>query len=395
MKLSIIEDSRFVTDGKGNYYSSSNIRRPYLYSVAEHVDKLILVMRVFEGDMSDVPQQDIVNHPKIEFVHVPSFRGPPGCYLKAHRIRPILRGAVEQSDVCDFRFASAISGLGVPIAKALGTPTIGHVMGEFGVELRANKKHIPIPLVRGLYASAYSHAQKKSFQACDALAGTSKAIARLYAQPGREVYRLSTSSLTEEFFRPVRPYDGHPDITCIFAGRLVEFKNVQGFLRAMKKLVNHGIRLKVIILGDGAYRPDLEKLTGELQLTEHVEFTGRIESREEVWRQYERADIGFMLSWSEGLPLGGIEPMSAGLPLLGARMPYMTEILDDGVQGYMVDPHNTDEIADKLEAMATDHEKRIHMAHAALERAREFSADQQARNLVELAEQLMANPTRR
>ena len=54
-----------------------------------------------------------------------------------------------------------------------------------------------------------------------------------------------------------------------------------------------------------------------------------------------------------------------------------------------VAPLSEPEIADRLEILATDHEKRIQMAHAALANVRQFSADRQAGNLVELAQRLL------
>lgn len=125
-----------------------------------------------------------------------------------------------------------------------------------------------------------------------------------------------------------------------------------------------------------------------MNIEKNVEFTGQVESRRELWRKYRSADIGFLLSFSEGLPLGAIESMSVGLPLLAAQLDYMKPIVTDGVEGFLVDPGNVDEISEKLKVLATRPGLRNKMALAAYEKSKLFSAENQAIKLFQMADKL-------
>ncbi len=387
MKLSIFADSKFFTDGIGNFYSSSNMRKAMLYPIANKCEKLYMVCRVDRGDLSYIAQEDLISHPKIEFLGVPHFRGVIGSVIAKKMILPKIRCAAERSDVCVLRFASNISCFAQPIARELQKPTIGHVVGEFDMEIRKNPKYIPIPVLRDIVANWTLKRTVMAFTACDILCGVTQNIAHKYSGSDREVFQILDSCLAEECYLPPQKTD-RKTIKAIFAGRLVEFKNVQNFLRAIAKVRQERIDVDAVIVGEGNFKRELVKLAQKLDISPHVEFTGRIESRNKLWQKYSQADIGFLLSLSEGLPLGAIEPMSAGLPLIGAKLEYMEPVITDGIEGFLVDPNNIEEIAFKLKFLANNPLTRYEMALKAYEKARLFSAENQAIKLLELAEKV-------
>lgn len=387
MKICIFADSKFVTDGKGNFYSLSNMRKAMLYPIADKCRKLYLVCRVSYGDLSHIAAAELINHPKIEFVLIPNFRGIFGSILCRNKIMPLIHYAAERSDVCVLRFGSNISCLALPVVKEMRKPSIGHVVGEFDMEIRKNPKHIPIPGIRKLIANWTLKKNQAAFRACDILCGVTKTIARKYSQPNREVFQLLDSCLAEEHYSSPKQNDSK-SIRAIFAGRLVEFKNIQSFLRAMAKVRQEGIKVNAIIAGDGNFKSQLIKLTQQLGISNNVEFTGRIESRRRLWQKYRSADIGFLLSFSEGLPLGAIEPMSVGLPLIAARLDYMKPVITDGVEGFLVDSDNINEISEKLKVLATQPALRYKMGLAAYEKSKLFSAESQATKLLQMTDRL-------
>lgn len=388
MNVSIFADSKFVTDGRGNFYSSSNMRKAMLYPIADGCDKLLMVCRLKQGNLEDIPAEDLISHPKIEFVGVPYFQGITGGFLAKKTIMPKIIYAVEKADVCVLRFSSNISCMALPVAKNAGRPCLGHVLNELTVGVRRNPKHVPIPGVRQLVAAWIWIVNRKAFRACDVLCGVTKNVAKNYAQPNREVFQLLDSCLAKEYYSLPKRSDSK-NVKAIFAGRLVEFKNIQSFLRAMAKVRQEGVEVNATIVGDGNFKNQLIDLTRQLGISNNVEFTGRIESREKLWQKYRSADIGFLLSFSEGLPLGAIEPMSVGLPLIAVRLDYMKPVITDGVEGFLVDPENISEISEKLKILAAQPELRYKMGLAAYERSKEFSAKKQAVKLLRLAREML------
>lgn len=387
MKICMVADSKFLTDGKGNFYSASNMRKAMLYPIAERCDKLYIICRAYPSDLSHISDKDLINHPKIEVVAVPCFKGIFGSIFYRKRILPKIYYAVEKSDVCVLRFGSNLSCMAAPIAKKMRKPLIGHVVGEFDMEIRKNPKHIPIPVVRELVANWMLKKNQAAFRACDIQCGVTKTIASKYSQPNREIFQLFDSSLAEECYSlPVK--NDSKNIRAIFAGRLVKFKNIQNFLRAMAKARQDGVEVNVTVVGDGDFKNQLIKLAKQLNIDKYVEFKGRVESRRMLWKLYRAADIGFLLSFSEGLPLGAIEPMSVGLPLIAARLDYIKPLVTDGVEGFLAEPSNVDEISEKLKILALQPDLRHKMALAAYEKSKSFSAEEQAIRLFQLADRL-------
>lgn len=199
MRISMFTDAKFITDGKSNFYTFSNMRKTMLYPIAERCDKLFIVCRLSQRSLEHIPTEDLINHPKIEFVPAPNFRGIFGSILCRNKIMPLIHYAAERSDFCVLRFGSNISCLALPVIKKMYKPSIGHVVGEFDMEVRKNPKHIPLLGARKLIANWMLKKNQAAFRACDILCGVTKTIARKYSQPNREVFQLLDSCLAEEY----------------------------------------------------------------------------------------------------------------------------------------------------------------------------------------------------
>jgi glycosyltransferase involved in cell wall biosynthesis len=384
MRLSIFADSKFITDGRGNFYSSSNMRKAMLYPVAELFEKVTIVCRIAEGALDNIPQEDIINNPKIEFLAVPFFKGLSGQIFYRRHIKAQAKKAVETSDVCLFRYGSIISCVSLSVAKKMKKICIGQVLGEFGMETLKNPKHIRVSFLRKPFAWWIKKINAAGFRKCDVLCGVTESIARKYAPQAAVVHQLIDSCLSKEYYFPPHQPDAE-EFTAIFAGRLNEFKNVQNFLRAAALLKEENIRIKIIIAGDGDFRAGLEQTAEELGIADQVEFTGRIESRKKLWEKYRAANIGFLLSFSEGLPLGAIEPMSVGLPVIAADLDYIRPVITDGQEGFLVNPANIKQIAEKVKFLATSPLMYGKMSQKAFEKSKLFNSEGQAEKLFRLA----------
>ncbi len=164
---------------------------------------------------------------------------------------------------------------------------------------------------------------------------------------------------------------------------------------AAARLRDEGIEIQPVVVGDGPFLPRLKTIARNLGLDTLAEFPGRIESRDELWQWYRSADLGFILSLSEGLGLTAIEMMSVGLPLLGANLDYLQTVITDGVEGLLADPTDLEDITEKLRLLATDPDRRYKMGLAAYERAQRWSAANEAQELVDLASNLLEERTGR
>lgn len=96
------------------------------------------------------------------------------------------------------------------------------------------------------------------------------------------------------------------------------------------------------IVGDGVDRPRLEELTRKLDLSQNVTFLGR---RSDVREILPAADLLFMPSLTEGMPLALLEAMSAGVPVLSTPWIGARDLLEAGELGTLTPNWSSDSVA--------------------------------------------------
>lgn len=160
-------------------------------------------------------------------------------------------------------------------------------------------------------------------------------------------------------------------ITVLYAGRLMEQKGIQQVLKCLPLLSQYNIEF--VILGSGDYEVELKKLVNNLSIQEQVFFIER-KSRQEVYEYMKKADIFIMPSYHETFGLVYPEAMSCGCITIGSKGEGIDGIIQDGENGYLVDPHNMNEIKQLLEKIVcSDEEQLDEMSRAAIATANEFS----------------------
>ncbi|MFS0865855.1 glycosyltransferase [Microbacterium sp. 179-B 1A2 NHS] len=137
----------------------------------------------------------------------------------------------------------------------------------------------------------------------------------------------------------------------LFVGRLTTEKHVEVTLEAIAKLVPD---LDVVfdVVGGGDQRRNLEQTVQRLGLTGRVTFHGRV-SEEELRAAYTRADVFAIASVAELQSIATMEAMASGLPIVAANAVALPHLVHEGENGYLFEPGNTEELADKLRAVLT------------------------------------------
>lgn len=127
--------------------------------------------------------------------------------------------------------------------------------------------------------------------------------------------------------------------------RLVAIKGQIYLLEAMRMLVD--IRKDVVcwLIGDGVMRNDLEQLVNRLGLNEHIKFLG---NRHDVPELISNADIVVLPSLQDNLPFSIIESQSLGKPVIASRVGGIVEMIEEGVNGQLVEPGNAGDLYEKL-----------------------------------------------
>lgn len=134
------------------------------------------------------------------------------------------------------------------------------------------------------------------------------------------------------------------------ASRVTHRKGLNYLIEAVVKLAPRHPNILARIMGDGNARKDLEKLVKKLKIEKNVEFLGRI-PREETAPYYQEAGVFVLPSLNEGMSNAMLEALASGLPLLSTNTGGASELVREGINGYIVKFKDSDDIAEKLEKL--------------------------------------------
>ncbi len=124
-------------------------------------------------------------------------------------------------------------------------------------------------------------------------------------------------------------------------------------------------------------------------LDPHVEFLGGQVHGEDKIRVFREADIFVLPSYSEGFSTAILEAMAAGLPVVVTRVGAAPDVIAEGVNGFVINPGDTDALRDRLQRLIGDPELRQRIGSANREKCRnEFLVDVGARRLSKLLDSL-------
>lgn len=135
---------------------------------------------------------------------------------------------------------------------------------------------------------------------------------------------------------------GAAQLTLVGVGRLTPQKGYRTLIEAMPGILNNAPGARLILVGEGPQRDELEALCREKQVAEQVTFAGQ---RDDVPQLLAMADLFVFPSLYEGLPGAVIEAMLAGLPIVATGIPQVRELIDDGKTGRLVAPSNPQQLA--------------------------------------------------
>ncbi len=179
------------------------------------------------------------------------------------------------------------------------------------------------------------------------------------------------------------------DRLVISVGRLVYYKGFDVLIRAMAD-----VRGKLVIVGEGPLRSELQSLAARLGVTDKVVFAGEINNAG-VMPYYHAADLFALASVarSEAFGIVQIEAMAAGLPVvntsLDSGVPFVSLA---GESGLTVPPGDVPALAAAINRLLDDQSLRQSLGQAGVRRARrEFSLDTMLRRTLSLYESVIAN----
>jgi glycosyltransferase involved in cell wall biosynthesis len=156
-----------------------------------------------------------------------------------------------------------------------------------------------------------------------------------------------------------------------FVGHLVRQKRADRALEVLALLREQGCSVHLVVAGTGSLRPDLEDRAERLRVADAVTFLGH---RDDVERVFAGVDLVLLTSEAEGIPGVAIEALMAGCPMVTVPVGGVSEVVDHGVTGLVLDDDDPASMARGVAQLLADDDTREAMSRAARLRTNRFSA---------------------
>lgn len=174
--------------------------------------------------------------------------------------------------------------------------------------------------------------------------------------------------------------------TIVYLGRLKRYKRIDLLVRAMKIIAEKIPRSRLLIIGSGDAKGELESLVAQLDLKNHIKFTNYVQEKEKV-RLLSKAWVCVNPSLKEGWGITVIEANACGTPAIAYDVPGLRDSILDGKTGILVKENgNFEKLAEAILAILKDEELRKKLSKNALEWSKEFTWDKSAREFEKVME---------
>lgn len=188
---------------------------------------------------------------------------------------------------------------------------------------------------------------------------------------------INRPAVNVQAIRPRRRVQSNARLKILISGRLAWVKGFDYLLTALARLRSKGINFQADILGDGELHSQLRFSIADLDLTSYVTLVGGVSSTEVIER-LGTTDVFVLSSLEEGISNSVLEAMASGIPVVTTNAGGMTEVVTDGVEGFVVPIRRPDALADAIGRLAGDAKLRQTMGTAGRRRAEsEFSLERQ------------------
>lgn len=158
------------------------------------------------------------------------------------------------------------------------------------------------------------------------------------------------------------------NIDVVTAARLVSNKGLPELLDAIVQIKD----IKLLIIGDGPLRKQLEVQARRLGIENRVIFVGWLPTQEDVIAALQRGKVFVMNSKSEGGPRTALEAMAIGLPVIATKVGVMPEVIQDGVNGVFTDGSARD-LQEKIDTLLRDEIARAKLSVDAMKVLEKFN----------------------
>ena len=223
----------------------------------------------------------------------------------------------------------------VMLAHTINWPDIHSVFYKVGFEMEATS----VQLADAIYSSSECSAQW---------------IRKYYKPVNDNIPVIHMGIDTSSFLELAKKK--YEQLTITYAGKLVQNKGVEELVTAVILLSKefNGLKLKLMGKGDEKFIMKIREIVDKAEAKEMIDFVGFVD-KENLANEFLKSHVFAAPSYYEGGPgFVYLEAMACGLPVIGCSGSGVEEIIDEGINGYMVPPGDVAALTDVLRKMLLD-----------------------------------------
>ncbi|MCG7333861.1 N-acetyl-alpha-D-glucosaminyl L-malate synthase BshA [Sporosarcina sp. ACRSM] len=289
-------------------------------------------------------------HPNIHFHEVKIdgyavFKYPPFDIALANRIAQVIES--EELDLLHVHYAVP-HAVSAALGKDMANSDIGIITTLHGtdVTILGHDPGLRNTVRYGIEKSTITTAVSESLrQETLELIGPEKELITIY------------NFIDEKKYRPVDPGSLKEDLGIGFDEKVIvhisNFRKVKRIPDIIDSFsfVRKELDAKLVLVGDGPERVDMEALVVEKNLQDHVIFTGK---RDDLPELLAISDVMFHLSEKEAFGLVLLEALACGVPCIATEIGGIPEVIEEGVNGFLVPLGAVQQAADRAIALLKD-----------------------------------------
>jgi glycosyltransferase involved in cell wall biosynthesis len=176
------------------------------------------------------------------------------------------------------------------------------------------------------------------------------------------VLQIVSSTLSARDMPDIAPrrLGRHQEIRLLYVGRIAAEKGLGDLIEALRLLSNTPgnkvARLTIVGWDSQGEGERIRRLARALNVRDQIDFLGHVEYGPALFQQFVDADLFVLPSHAEGTPRVLVEAMAFGLPIVATNVGGISDVVRDGSNGYLVQPHSPQAIADRIRGLATNPE---------------------------------------